>query len=178
MLPDSPTNVEERERVSHRRRTARCIIRDGTDECVQGIGGWHLEIRSRAKCVGGRQPSEVGDAYILKDTLEAFAFRVEIIDEEGTAHSFSWSGPADGTLQPLKGADGEVIGQESLKMDGDALLRHGEAPSNGSSFDGRATMSADGNTMTDVVTIKSKDGQVSATKSVYHRTTGADPSRK
>jgi hypothetical protein len=143
---------------------------------ASAVGTWKLDLEQSV--LGADNPPKSVTVYILKDTLEAFAFRVEIIDEEGTAHSFSWSGPADGTLQPLKGADGEVIGQESLKMDGDALLRHGEAPSNGSSFDGRATMSADGNTMTDVVTIKSKDGQVSATKSVYHRTTGADPSRK
>jgi len=92
--------------------------------------------------------------------------------------SYSWSGPVDGTLQPLKGADGQVIGKESLKRDGDALLRHGEDPSDGSSFDSRATMSADGNTITDVTTMKSKDGKTSKTTSVYRRVTDADRGRK
>ena len=87
----------------------------------------------------------------------------------GKSISYSWSGPADGTLHPIKGADGQVIGRESLKRDGDALLRHGEDPSDGSSFDSRATMSADGNAITDVTTVKSKDGKTFKTTSVYRR---------
>ena len=42
--------------------------------------------------------------------------------------------------------------QEGLTRDKDGpLLRHGEGSTDGSSFDGRATLSADGNTLTDVV---------------------------
>jgi hypothetical protein len=92
--------------------------------------------------------------------------------------SFSWSGPFDGTLQPMKGADGQVIGKQSLKRDGDALLRHAEDFSDGSSFDARVTMSADGNTLTDVITVKFKDGKTEKMTYVYRRSTDADRGRK
>ena len=78
----------------------------------------------------------------------------------------------------MKGADGKVIGTESVKRDGDALLRQGADPSDGSSFDSRAITSADGNTITDVTTMRSKDGKTSKTTSVYHRVSGADRGRK
>jgi len=78
----------------------------------------------------------------------------------------------------VKGADGQVIGKQSVKRDGDALLRHGEDSTDGMSFDARASMSADGNTMTDVTTMKSKDGETSKTTSLYRRVTDADRGRK
>jgi hypothetical protein len=115
---------------------------------------------------------------VTTDTPDTSAWRVEIVDTAGKSISYSWSGPTDGTLQPLKGADGKVMGKESLKREGDALLRHGEDPSNGSSFDSRVTMSADGTTMTDVTTVKSKDGKTAKTTSVYRRSTATSPGSK
>jgi hypothetical protein len=105
---------------------------------------------------GSEPPPKSLTLSIIKDTPEASAWRVDIVDTAGKSMSYSWSGPVDGTLQPLKSADGQVVGKESLKRDGDALLRHGEDPSDGSSFDSRATMSADGNTITDVTTMNQR----------------------
>jgi len=43
----------------------------------------------------------------------------------------------------------------------------------GSSFDARATLSADGNTITDVITSKTKDGKTSKSTNIYHRAAAA-----
>ena len=143
---------------------------------ASAIGTWKLDLKQSS--FGSEPAPKSVTLNILKDTPETSAWRVDIVDDKGTSVSYSWSGPVDGTQQPLKGADGQVIGKESLKRDGDALLRHGEDPSDGSSFDARATMSADGNTITDVATMKSKDGKTSKTTSVYHRAIDADRGRK
>jgi hypothetical protein len=140
------------------------------------VGTWKMDLKQST--FGPEPPPKSMTLNIIKDTPETSAWRVDVVDSAGKSVSYSWSGPVDGTLQPLKGADGQVIGKESLKREGDALLRHGEDPSDGSSFDSRATMSADGNTITDVTTMKSKDGKTSKATSVYRRATDADRGRK
>jgi hypothetical protein len=106
---------------------------------------------------------------ILKDAPELTSFRVEVVDAKGETFSYSWSGPRDGSLQPLKDAKGQILGQESITRDKDgAVLRHGVGP-DGSSFDARSTLSADGNTITDVITSKTKDGKTSKRTDVLHR---------
>ena len=143
---------------------------------ASGVGTWKLDLKQST--FGAEPPPKSVTLIITTDTPDASAWRVDIVDNAGKSVSFSWSGPTDGTPQPLKGADGKVIGKESLKREGDALLRHGEDPSDGSSFDSRATMSADGNTITDVTTMKSKDGKTSKTTSVYRRSTDAARGKK
>ena len=143
---------------------------------ASAVGTWKMDPKQSS--FGSEPPPKSVTLNIVKDTSEASVWRVDIVDTAGKAVSYSWSGPVDGTLQPLKTADGQVIGKESLKRDGDALLRHGEDPSDGSSFDSRATMSADGNTITDVTTMKSKDGKTSKATAVYRRSPDADRGRK
>ena len=145
------------------------VTRDGTDECIEGIGGRYVEAGFEAKYVRLRSPPKSVTLDILKDTPDASAWRVDVVDDKGQSHSYSWNGPTDGSMQDLKTADGQVIGKESVKRDGDTLVRHGEDPKDGSSFDARSTLSADGNTITDVVTTKSKDGKTSKTTGVFHR---------
>jgi hypothetical protein len=53
------------------------------------------------------------------------------------------------------------------------LLRHGAGSNDGSSFDARSTLSADGNTITDVITSKTKDGKTSKATAIYHRVAAA-----
>lgn len=133
-------------------------------------GTWTLDV----------QHSDLGTApapksmtlTILEDTPQHYAWRVDATDDKAQSASYSWSGPPDGSMQPIKGPDGAEIGKESLKRSGDVMVRHGEDLSDGSSFDARATMSTDGNTITDVVTMKLKDGSVSKITSVMHRSTG------
>jgi hypothetical protein len=143
---------------------------------ASAVGTWKMDLKQST--FGSEPPPKSVTLNIIKDTPEASAWRVDVVDSAGKSVSYSWSGPVDGTLQPLKAADGQVIGKESLKRDGDVLLRRGEDPSDGSSFDSRATMSADGNTITDVTTMKSKDGKTSQATGVYRRVTDADRGRK
>ena len=143
---------------------------------ASAVGTWKMDLTQST--FGSEPPPKSVTLNIIKDTPEASAWRVDVLDTAGKPVSYSWSGPVDGTLQPLKSADGQVVGKESLKRDGDALLRHGDDPSDGSSFDSRATMSADGNTITDVTTMKSKDGKTSKATAVYRRSTDADRGRK
>lgn len=140
------------------------------------VGTWKLDLKQST--FGADPPPKSVTLTVTTDTPDTSAWRVEIVDPAGKSISYSWSGPTDGTLQPLKGADGKVMGKESLKREGDALLRHGEDPSNGSSFDSRVTMSADGTTITDVTTVKSKDGKTAKTTSVYRRSTATSPGSK
>jgi len=52
-----------------------------------------------------------------------------------------------------------------------ATRRHGEE-ADGSSFDARSIISDDGNSMTDEITTKSKDGQETKQKYAYNRVKG------
>ena len=137
---------------------------------ASAVGTWKLDL---AKSSFGSEPAPKAITLtILTDTPELQSWRVDVVDPKGESMSYSWSGPQDGSLQPLKDPKGQVLMQESLKRDKDgALLRHGVDSSDGSSFDGRATLSADGNTITDLVTSKTKDGKTSKMTMVYQRVT-------
>jgi hypothetical protein len=140
------------------------------------VGTWKLDLKQST--FGSEAPPKSVTLTIIKDTPDAGAWRVDVVDDKGQSHSYSWSGPTDGTMQDLKTPDGQVAGKESVKRDGDTLIRHGENPKDGSSFDARSTLSADGKTITDVVTEKSKDGKTSKTTGVFHRVAGAKPAGK
>ena len=113
------------------------------------VGTWKADL---AKNTGGTDPAPKAITLtVLEDSAERMSWRVEIVDAKGESISYSWSGPTDGSLQPVKGPNGQVLMQESLARDTQgALLRHGVDSKDGSSFDGRATLSADGNTVTDL----------------------------
>jgi hypothetical protein len=147
---------------------------------ASAVGTWKLDA---AQSDLGSEPAPKSlTLTILKDTDEMSSWRVSGVDDDGKSFAFSWSGPKDGTMQPMKGPDGRERGKESLKVDQGALLRHGEDPTDGSSFDGRSVMSADGNTITDVVTMKMKDGKTTKATYVYRRATpaakGSTPEKK
>jgi hypothetical protein len=136
------------------------------------VGVWKLDI---PKGSSASQPALTSVTLtILKYTPESTSWRVDAVGEKGQSMSYSWSGPRDGSLQPLKDAKGQILGQESLKQDKDgALLRHGVTSNDGSSFDSRAVLSDDGGTITDVVTSKARDGKTSKETSIYRRVPGA-----
>ncbi|MGE3843795.1 MAG: nuclear transport factor 2 family protein, partial [Vicinamibacterales bacterium] len=76
----------------------------------------------------------------------------------------------NGSLQPLRNSKGQILAEESLTQDEKgALHRHVVDSSDGSSFDARATLSPDANTITDVVTAKTKDGKVFEMTMVWRR---------
>jgi hypothetical protein len=84
------------------------------------------------------------------------SWRVHLIDGKGKAISYSWSGPEDGSMQPVMQGGKEIGKQSAKKEDDGSLLRHGEDP-DGSSFDARSKMSDDGNTMTEELTERLTD---------------------
>ena len=45
-----------------------------------------------------------------------------MVDGKGQSMSYAWNGPQDGSLQPVKDAKGQTIGQESLKQDKDGFI--------------------------------------------------------
>ena len=98
---------------------------------ASSVGTWKLDA---AKSNFGSQPAPKSVTLkITKDTPEACAWSVDMADDKGQTMSYSWSGPQDGTLQPVKDPKGQVVGQEGLKRDKDgALLRHGVDNSDGS----------------------------------------------
>jgi len=139
---------------------------------ASAVGTWKLDV---AKSSFGSDPAPKAITLaILKDTPESDSWRVDVVDEKDQSMSYSWSGPQDGSLHPVKDSKGQNMGEEGLKRDQDgALLRHGTDSTDGSSFEGRATMSTDGNTITDVVTSKAKGGKTSKMTMVYHRVKAA-----
>ena len=132
------------------------------------VGTWKADI-AKSDWQSGPAPKAL-TLTILKDTPEVTSWRVDVVDPKGESMSYSWSGPLNGSPRPVKDSKGTVLFQETLKLDKDgALLRHGG--DNAESFDSRATLSADGNTITDVTTIKTKDGKTFKETTVYRRVT-------
>ena len=139
------------------------------------VGVWKVDVK-QSKFTSDAPPKS-GTLTILKDTPDAMAWRYEEVDAIGKSSTLSWSGPLDGSMQDMKAADGQVPGKQSMKRDGDFMLRHVEVPNVGT-FDSRVTTSADGNTFTDVVTGKTQDGKTATDTVVFHRVAGAKPDSK
>lgn len=134
---------------------------------TSAVGTWKLD--AAKSDFGPEAPPKSLTLTILKDTPQAESWRVELVTADGNQVSYSWTGPQDGSLQPLKDPNGQVLGHAGQKRDKDgALLRHG-SDNSGASFETRATLSSDGNTITDVVKGKMPDGTTMSQTMVYHR---------
>jgi hypothetical protein len=134
---------------------------------ISAVGTWKLD---PAQSDFGSSPAlKSVTIHILKDTPQMLSWRVRLVDDKGQPSSYSWSGPEDGSMHPIIRDGKPSNSQESAKeKDDGTLVRHGEDP-DGSSFDASSTISADGNTITDQIVGKSKDGKESKSKYVYHR---------
>ena len=137
------------------------------------VGTWKLDL-SQSDLGSSPKPKSV-TVTILKDTPEMLSWRVHMMDEQGKAISYSWSGPEDGSMHPVM-QSGKEIGKQSAKRESDgSLTRHGEEP-DGSSFDARGKLSDDGKTISEEFNEKSKDGKESKGKYLYHRVSSAKKS--
>jgi len=137
-------------------------------------GTWELDTKQSDF---GSEPAPKTTTNTVKDTAKIFSFRGHRIDDKGKSFSYSWSGPTDGSMHPTR-ENGKVTGQSSIRKVGDGFVRHGEG-TDGSSFDARATVSSDGNTITVESSAKSKDGKETKQKSVFHRiSTQKNPGKK
>jgi hypothetical protein len=132
------------------------------------VGTWKLDASQSDL---GRDPAPQSlTCTILKDSPEFASWRCRPVDQNGKLISYSWSGPEDGSLHPLKDPTGKVLAMESMKKQSDGtILRHGEDSSDGSSVDAVLKVSADGSTLTEEPTEKRKDGTETKQKSVLHR---------
>ena len=139
------------------------------------VGVWKLDV-TQSKFGSAESSVKSATLTILKDIPDAMAWRWEGVDATGKSMAFAWSGPLDGSMQDLKDGTGQVVGKTSMKRDSDVFVRRGDLP-DGGSFEARATVSADGNTLTDVETDKSKDGKTVTDTTVYHRVAGAKPGK-
>ena len=134
---------------------------------ASSVGTWKLDL---AKSSLGSDPAPKSVTLtILTYTPASTSWRVDEVGPKGESISYSWSGPLDGSLQPVRDPKGQVLMQESLSQDKDGALRRRGVDPDGTSFDGRATLSADGNTINDVVTLKTKDGKISKMTMVFQR---------
>jgi hypothetical protein len=116
---------------------------------MSAVGTWKLDMERSQFASGDAIPQSM-TLTILTDTPDSMAWRVDMVTDEGNKDSYHWSGPKDGSMHPVQDAEGHTTWQASLRNDHDALIRHMEFPDGGKA-DARATMSADGNTITDEV---------------------------
>ncbi len=140
-----------------------CVCMGQTNASGQNAKGtWKTEAQN------GQQPATL---TIMKDTPELLSWRVRYTDDKGKPVTMEWAAPKDGSMHPVKanGKDSDDI--QSAKMEDNKLHRHGELK-NGSSFDAYATLSDDGNTITDEITRKDKDGKEMKSTVTYHRVSG------
>lgn len=137
---------------------------------VSPVGTWKADL---AKSSLGSDPApKAVTLTILTYTPASTSWRVDEVGPKGESISYSWTGPLDGSMQPVKDPKGQVLFRENLSQDKDgALLRRGVDVIDGTTFEARATLSADGGTINDVITVKTKDGKVSKMTMVFQRVT-------
>jgi hypothetical protein len=138
---------------------------------VSSVGTWKADLKESK--FGDEGAPKSLTLTIMKDTPQLLSWRVDEVDAKGTAMSYSWSGPQDGTMQSVKGTDGKELGKQSFKDDKGVLIRRGAGDKDQPPFESHVTMSADGKTMTDVISAKSKDGKPISETVVWRRTSGA-----
>ena len=148
---------------------------------VSSVGTWKADLKESK--FGDEEPPKSLTLTIMKDTPQLLSWRVDMVDAKGKAMSYSWSGPQDGTMQPVKGPDGKEIEKQSFKDEKGVLIRRGDGGKEGPPFESHVTTSADGKTMTDAVTAKSKDGKTMTQTVVWRRAPAAakgtaDPKKK
>lgn len=130
------------------------------------VGTWKLDI---AQSDFGSDPapkSETGT--IFKDTPQMFSYRVHGVDDKGKPFVYSWSGPEDGSMHPGL-LNGKPYDQAGFTREQDGTLVQREKGADGSTSEGRISMSPDGNTWTAEGNSKSKDGKEDRSKQVFHR---------
>jgi len=135
---------------------------------VSSVGTWKADLKESK--FGDEEAPKSITLTIMKDTPQLLSWRVEMVDAKGQAISYSWNGPQDGTMQPVKGSDGKELEKQSFKDEKGVLIRRGDGGKDGRPFESHVTTSADKNTMTDVVNAKSKDGKPMTQTIVWRRT--------
>lgn len=129
-----------------------------------GVGTWKFDA---AQSDFGSQPKpKAMMLYITKDTPQMLAWHLRGIDADGKVIRESWSGPEDGSMQPLKFTISN--GQSSFENNNGEFTIH-EKLANGATSDATVVNSDGGNTMTEHVTGTAPNGQSFTETIVWRR---------
>jgi hypothetical protein len=134
------------------------------------VGNWKLDV-SQSQFPAGEPPPKSMSGRISAETPQMMSYHSHGVDDKGKPFSESWSGPEDGSMHPLI-ENGKRTGQQGVTKERDGTLIWQGEDADGSSFRGHMYLSPDGNTATQDLTIKSKDGKESTAKQVWHRVGG------
>jgi hypothetical protein len=137
------------------------------------VGTWKLDT---AQSEMGPEPTKSLTVIILKDTPEVLSWQGHGVDDKGQPFSLAWKGPEDGSMHPTI-RNGKADSNQSARKEQDGtMVRHGE--DNDGSFEARSKVSADGNTLIDEITVKSKDGKETKERDVYQRVPSHNNTKK
>ncbi|HTQ96134.1 MAG TPA: hypothetical protein VMH89_04975 [Candidatus Acidoferrum sp.] len=134
-------------------------------------GTWKLD--SMKGDSGSEQPLMAMTATISRVAPNSLSIRLEGVDPTGKSFSNSWVGAEDGIMHSFDNG----AGRQSVRRDGNVLIRQGEIP-DGSTYEARESLSADGNTITGEMIVKSRDGKQEKSYTVWHRVPSTQTQKK
>lgn len=129
------------------------------------VGTWKLD--TSQSDFGSEPPSKSGTVKILTDSPQILSYQGKFIAQDGTVMTLSWSGPEDGSKREISRDGKKTSVKQGITRENGTLVRQGEDEDG--AFKSRLTLSSEGNTLTDELTSKSKDGKESRAKHVYQR---------
>lgn len=132
------------------------------------VGTWKMDT---AQSDFGSQPKPKSATLVItKDTPQMLAWHESEVSADGKTSHESWRGPANGSMHMLRRTGGN--GEMSFENSNGQYTIH-EKMADGGTADSMVTKSDDGNTMTEHITGKTKDGQPITMTIVWQRTTHA-----
>jgi hypothetical protein len=127
------------------------------------VGSWKL---NTAQSQQGAHPLKSLLVVIVEEKPQMLSWHGHGIEEDGAPLSLSWKGREDGSMHPTR-RNGKPTSDQSARKEDGTIVRHGEDGEG--SWEARSKVSDDGNTLTDEITSKSKDGSETKAVDVYHR---------
>jgi poly(3-hydroxybutyrate) depolymerase len=127
------------------------------------VGTWKLDT-AQSKMA---EPMKSLTVVILKDTPQMLSWRGNGVDDKGQPFSLLWKGPEDGSIHPTIRNGKADFNQRARKEQDGTIVRQGGDKDG--SWEARSKVSADGKTLTDEITSKSKDGKETKEVDVYQR---------
>ena len=109
------------------------------------VGSWKLDVTQSDL---GSEPAPKSMAgTIRKETPQMLSYRVHGVDDKGKAFWYSWSGPEDGSKHPTL-VNGKPSDQTFFTRNQDGTLVQHTENADGSTAEGRISLSPDGSTLT------------------------------
>lgn len=124
------------------------------------VGTWELDT---AKSAFTTTKVKSLTLVISQESPKMFSWNGDGIDSEGKAFELAWSGAEDGSMHATLQNGKKTTTDQGVSKDQSAIHRHGKSPEE--TFDSTLTVSPDGNTLTDEITVMNGGKE----KHVYHR---------